>query len=48
MVAKRTYTMTIEPEARADKCTVCGQCLEHCPQQIEIPDELKKTVETLA
>lgn len=26
----------------ADKCTECGICLEHCPQAIEIPDQLKK------
>lgn len=40
-------SMVIPPDARADRCTECGQCLEHCPQQIEIPDELKKIVETL-
>ncbi|MCK4701246.1 MAG: 4Fe-4S binding protein, partial [Bacteroidales bacterium] len=25
-----------------DKCVECGECLEQCPQQIAIPDELKK------
>ena len=35
------YNTTLLPEARADRCTACGQCLEHCPQQIQIPDELE-------
>jgi predicted aldo/keto reductase-like oxidoreductase len=26
----------------ANLCIECGECLEKCPQQIEIPDELKK------
>jgi predicted aldo/keto reductase-like oxidoreductase len=47
MMAKMAYTMTIESEAKADRCTECGQCLEHCPQEIQIPEELKRTVEAL-
>lgn len=47
MMAKMTYNMTIEAEARADQCTECGQCLEHCPQQIGIPEELKLAVKAL-
>jgi predicted aldo/keto reductase-like oxidoreductase len=31
-----------KPEARADKCEECGECLEKCPQHIQIPDWLKK------
>ncbi len=27
---------------RADKCLECGECLEACPQSIEIPDWMKK------
>ncbi|MFX1455826.1 MAG: aldo/keto reductase [Promethearchaeota archaeon] len=26
----------------ANLCVECGECMEKCPQQIEIPDELKK------
>lgn len=26
----------------ASKCTECGECIEKCPQNIQIPDELKK------
>ena len=28
--------------ARATECTECGTCVEHCPQHIDIPEELKK------
>ncbi len=31
-----------KPESRADRCEECGECLEKCPQHIEIPDWLKK------
>lgn len=45
--ARLFYSMTIPPDARADRCTACGRCLEHCPQQIRIPDELETTGEVL-
>ena len=32
----------IPESARADCCLECEACLEHCPQQIKIPDMLKK------
>lgn len=32
----------LDQERRADKCTECGECLEKCPQNIQIPDWLKK------
>ena len=34
-------------EERADQCTECGDCLEACPQEIPIPDWLKKSHELL-
>ena len=37
----------IKKDQRADLCTECGECLEKCPQHIEIPDWLKKAHEAL-
>jgi len=31
-----------EDEGAASLCTQCGECLEKCPQQIEIPDMMEK------
>ena len=30
------------PNGNASMCTRCGKCLEKCPQEIAIPDELEK------
>ncbi len=38
---KRSY-YTINEESRAHNCIECGACVSHCPQQIKIPDKLKK------
>ncbi len=39
----RYQTVGVFPEeSRADKCIECGQCMEACPQSIEIIDWLKK------
>jgi predicted aldo/keto reductase-like oxidoreductase len=38
----------MKPESRADKCLECGTCVEKCPQQIDIPDWLKKAHEKLS
>jgi predicted aldo/keto reductase-like oxidoreductase len=46
-MAKMFYGMIIGPDAQAHKCTACGQCLEHCPQQIQIPDEMEIVKEVL-
>jgi predicted aldo/keto reductase-like oxidoreductase len=40
--------MGLKEEERADRCTECGDCLEACPQKIEIPDWLKKAHEWLS
>jgi len=37
----------IPQDQRADQCTECSECLEKCPQKIEIPDWLKKAHEAL-
>ncbi len=29
----------------ASQCVECGECMEHCPQHIEIPDRLKEVAE---
>jgi len=36
-----------QPDQRADNCIECGECLEKCPQNIDIPDWLKKAHEAL-
>ncbi len=36
-----------QPDQRADSCIECGECLEKCPQKIDIPDWLKKAHEAL-
>ena len=33
--------------ANAEACVECGECLEKCPQNIEIIDQLKKAHEIL-
>ena len=41
-IARVRHSILVKEEERADKCVECGECLEQCPQQIAIPDELKK------
>ena len=33
---------------RADACIGCGQCVQVCPQNIEVPTELEKLAEIMA
>jgi predicted aldo/keto reductase-like oxidoreductase len=35
-----SYDKAISSVRQADHCIGCGQCVEHCPQSIKIPDEL--------
>ncbi|MCC8173842.1 MAG: aldo/keto reductase [Odoribacter sp.] len=36
------YDRRVEKLRQADHCISCNQCLHHCPQRIEIPQELEK------
>ena len=36
------YANWFRPEGKADRCIRCGQCVEHCPQSIPIPQWLEK------
>jgi predicted aldo/keto reductase-like oxidoreductase len=44
--AKRMYQF-IKEEERAENCEQCGNCVESCPQSIEIPEWLSKAHEFL-
>ena len=46
-IARVRHSILVKEEERADKCVECGECLEKCPQQIAIPDELKKCRDSL-
>ena len=37
----------LEDGQRADQCTECGECVDACPQEIPIPEWLKKVHEEL-
>jgi predicted aldo/keto reductase-like oxidoreductase len=45
--AKMVYNNFMSEDERASLCTECGECLEKCPQEIEIPDWLAKAHEML-
>jgi len=38
----------IDEKNRGDQCIECGECLEKCPQHIEIPEWMKKVHEALS
>jgi predicted aldo/keto reductase-like oxidoreductase len=37
----------IDEKVRGDRCIECGECLEKCPQGIDLPGWLKKVHEAL-
>jgi predicted aldo/keto reductase-like oxidoreductase len=45
--AQMVYSNFMTDDERADLCIECGECLEKCPQMIEIPDWLAKAHEAL-
>ena len=40
--SQMVYNHFLSEDERASLCTQCGECLEKCPQEIEIPDWLAK------
>jgi hypothetical protein len=45
--ANWAYNIQLGEDARGNMCIDCGECLEKCPQQIEIPDWLAQIHKTL-
>jgi len=45
--SRMAYNNFLSEGERANLCIECGECLEKCPQQIEIPDWLKKAHQML-
>ena len=37
-----SYDRSIEKIRQANRCIGCGQCMSHCPQDINIPHELHR------
>ena len=37
-----SYERAVEKFRRADLCTGCGQCNQHCPQRLDIPKEISR------
>ena len=37
----------IPEDSRADACVNCGKCMQHCPQKIQIPAELRKIAQEI-
>jgi predicted aldo/keto reductase-like oxidoreductase len=46
--AGREAYQWVEEERRAELCVECGECVEKCPQHIDIPDWLARAHELLA
>jgi predicted aldo/keto reductase-like oxidoreductase len=45
--AQFVYNNFVNENERANLCIECGECLDKCPQMIEIPDWLAKAHEAL-
>lgn len=43
--AKKQYDRAVKDGGKASECLQCGQCMEHCPQHIDIIETLKKAPE---
>ncbi len=48
LISNKEDMKTAEENGNAALCTKCGQCLEQCPQEIEIYEELQKAHSVLA
>lgn len=47
-VDRQVYQVTMAPSGQgADQCIECGICMEHCPQNINIPENLMTAHESL-
>ena len=44
-IYKLYFDKLADEKVPADECTYCGTCLEHCTQQIDIPEVLEKVCE---
>jgi len=42
------YNNMLAPEQRASNCHECGECQDHCPQQLDIMEKLKAVHEKLS
>ena len=42
------YNHMLAPEQRASNCQECGECQDHCPQQLDIMEKLKAVHEKLS
>ena len=43
--AREQYAMLVKRGQDASLCIECGECLDRCPQNIPIPDQLKQVVD---